>query len=390
MDFKNIVPADIKTVHDLAKLPVLTKNDVRKHQHDLLADNVASMKVSWAKTGGTTGEPMKIARNVDCVAMSAACMSRGLAWGGLTPELPRVRLFGGSLGLDRESFTKRVGTYLRRELFLAAFELRTDTIRMYVEKIRQSKSRFMIGYASAIFRFAKLAKEANEKIEFDAVFPTAELLLPEWKKTIRDVLKCEVLPYYGSGEVHSLGFCKPGSSCYFIPEEHSFIEILGPDGLGQEYGEGRFAVTDLDNYAMPIVRYVNGDAGKGCPAFGNYPFSRIERLDGRYNSLLMTDTGELISGVIGTHVFRHTTTVERYQIIQEEPLRVRIIIVPKGQFSDNDRALILSLFSQYLGNKVKISVETNQDIPVPPSGKSVFVINRCLEAKAAGNNAASV
>jgi phenylacetate-CoA ligase len=166
-----------------------------------------------------------------------------------------------------------------------------------------------------------------------------------------------------------------------VPDEHSLIEIFREDGAStQQYGEGRFLVTDLDNYAMPIIRYLNGDAGKLSPPSGAYPFTRIERLDGRCNSLLLTDTGELISGVISTRVFRSTTTVERFQIIQEEPLRINIRILPKTKLADTDRELILELFSRYLGSRMKIIIETVSDLPVPVSGKSVFVINRCLES----------
>ena len=113
---------------------------------------------------------------------------------------------------------------------------------------------------------------------------------------------------------------------------------------------------------------------------GHFPFSRIERLDGRYNSLLMTDTGDLISGVIGTHVFRHTSSVQSYRIIQEEPLRITIKMVPKdGEVSEDDERLVLGLFTKHLGSKMKINVEKVPSLPVPPSGKSVFVINHCLQ-----------
>jgi phenylacetate-CoA ligase len=177
-----------------------------------------------------------------------------------------------------------------------------------------------------------------------------------------------------------LGFSAPQTSGYLIPEEHALIEVMSGDAVGQLFGEGRFLVTDLDNYAMPIIRYANGDAGSISAADGHFPFSRIERLDGRYNSLLMTDSGDLISGVIGTHVFRHTLSVQSYRIIQEEPLKVVIKIVPKsGRISQDDRELIAHLFAKHLGNRMKITIETVPDLPVPPSGKSVFVQNHCLQ-----------
>jgi len=306
------------------------------------------------------------------------CHERGLKWGGMTVDEPRVSLFGGSLGIDKERVTARIGNLLRRELFIPAFELRADTVMPFFDIIRRSRYRFLLGYASAIYRFAVLAEEMNQKLVFDAVFPTAELLLPEWQEFIHKAFQCAVLPYYGCGEVNALGYQQLESTNYYIPEEHVFIEIMERQGQTRLFGDGGFVITDLDNYAMPLIRYVNGDAGKISAPDGHFPFSRIERLDGRYNSFLMKDTGELISGVIGTHVFRLFPSVQIYRIIQEEPLRLVIKIVPRSDFSEEDEDRISSLFGKYLGSRMKITIEKVRSLPIPPSGKSVFVVNHCI------------
>lgn len=379
MEKHRLKPGDIQRAEDLAKLPILSKDILRTHSKELLSTTISELKVTWTKTGGTTGEPIRVAKNRECQAWGSMCLQRGYKWGGLGVDEPRISLFGGSLGIDRISLVNRIGALFRRDLFLPAFELRRDTVSSYFNKIGRSKYRFLVGYASAIYRLAILAKEQNQNIAFTAVFPTAELLLPEWKEVIRETFKCAVLPFYGCGEVNSLGFSTPDSDGYLIPEEHALIEVSQSGGATQFSGEGRFLVTDLDNYAMPIIRYANGDAGKISPSNGHFPFRRIERLDGRYNSLLMTDTGDLISGVIGTHVFRHTTSVQSYRIIQEEPLRVVIKIVPKDDLTEGDTRLILNLFTKHLGKNMKVTIEKVPHLPVPPSGKSVFVINRCLQ-----------
>ncbi len=381
MDREKLRPGDIRSAADLAKLPLLTKETVRKHRDELMASNIQQMAVTWSKTGGTTGEPMRICRNVESGAWSSMCYERGLGWGGLGLEDPRIKLFGGSLGIDKKSFIENLGTRIRRDVFLPAFELRVDTAPTFFSNIRNSRSRFLIGYASAVFRLAKLAEEMNESIRFDAVFPTAELLLPEWEETIRRAFQCHVLPYYGSGEVGSLGYSRPDSSGYFIPEEHVVIQVLQKDGSTQLSGDGGFVITELDNYAMPLIRYVNGDAGKVSDSpGGGLPFSRIERLDGRYNSFLLTDTGDLISGVIGTHIFRHVPSVRTYRVIQESHLDVIIKIVPEVSYSRKDESLILDLFGKHLGKKTRIAIEQVSHIETPPSGKSVFVINKCLSS----------
>lgn len=377
MDRGKLRPGDIRSAADLVKLPLLTKDIVRKRRSELMASNIKQMTVRWSKTGGTTGEPMQICWNIERGGWANMCYERGLRWGGLGLDTPRISLFGGSLGIAKKSLMERVGTRVRGDLFLPAFELRADTAPTFFSRIRSSHSRFLIGYASAVFRLAKLAEEMNESIRFDAVFPTAELLLPDWEETIRNVFACHVLPYYGSGEVGSLGYSRPDSNGYFIPEEHVIIEVLQQGGSLS--GDGAFAITDLDNYAMPIIRYVNGDAGKVSDSSDSgLPFSRIERLDGRYNSFLLTDTGDLISGVIGTHIFRNVPSVRTYRIIQETPLDVTINIVPEASYSEKDENLILGLFAKHLGKKTRIVIQKVQHIEAPPSGKSVFVINRCL------------
>jgi phenylacetate-coenzyme A ligase PaaK-like adenylate-forming protein len=386
MDSRRLTPADIRGVADLGKLPPLTKATIRAHGADLMARTLRSTPY-WSKTGGTTGEPMRIAKTKECTAWEGMCFERGLSWGGLGVNEPRTFLKGGSLGLGRPTAASRAGRLLRRDLFLKAFELRDDTAGDYIRRIRASGHRFILGYASAIFRLATLSDRVGERIKLDAVFPTAEATQPEWEEVIRRAFQCAVLPYYGCGEVNSLAF-KPGDRLpYCISDEHAVIEIGEDRGESRLDGEGPFLVTDLDNYAMPLLRYRNGDAGKlRSHGDGDRPFTQIERLDGRYNSFLLTDKGELISGAIGPHVFREVRSVEKYQIVQEEPRRIVIRVVPAPEYSMTDEEFFVSLFSKYLGSGVRISVEQVQDISPPPSGKVVFVINRCLdEASVSGS-----
>jgi phenylacetate-CoA ligase len=380
MEEAKVRPEDIQCGEDLARLPILTKDILRKRSAELMAKNVSEMATAWNRTGGTTGEPIRVCKNRECNIWSSMCYERGIRWGGKPVDEPRVRLFGGTLGVGRTRFNSRLGNIFRRDLFIPAFELRRDNAIFYLDKVRRSACRFAVGYASALYRLATLSREFGKKIEFIAVFPTAELMLPEWEDAIRETFNCSVLPFYGCGEVNSLGFSTPESTGYLIPEEHALIEIMQNDGSTQLYGEGRFLVTDLDNYAMPIIRYVNGDAGEVSVPEGRFPYCRIERLDGRYNSLLMTDSGDLISGVIGTHVFRLTSSVKSYRIIQEEPLKITVKMVPKdGAISQDDELLVVDLFSKYLGKRMTVSLEKVQNLPVPPSGKSIFVVNKVLQ-----------
>ena len=107
MEERQMRPEEIRCAEDLEKLPVLTKDIVRNHTNQLLAKNVSDMTTTWTKTGGTTGEPMRICKNRECAAWSSMCIERGLGWGGKTIDEPMIRLFGGALGIDKTSVASR-------------------------------------------------------------------------------------------------------------------------------------------------------------------------------------------------------------------------------------------------------------------------------------------
>ena len=68
-DERGLKPGDIRTKEDLKKLPILTKADIRAHYEEIIADNAALYPHREAKTGGTTGEPMRYLRRGTGMAM---------------------------------------------------------------------------------------------------------------------------------------------------------------------------------------------------------------------------------------------------------------------------------------------------------------------------------
>lgn len=56
---RGLKPKDIQTREDLNKLPVLTKEDVRKHFKELMAKDFKKYKPILRYTSGSTGIPLK-------------------------------------------------------------------------------------------------------------------------------------------------------------------------------------------------------------------------------------------------------------------------------------------------------------------------------------------
>lgn len=391
MDEAGVGPHDVRELEDMRRLPVMTKSLLRMRGDGFRARDIPDGNVTIGKTGGTTGNPMRIPRDSQTADWGSACYLRGLAWGGLTLREKRVRLFGGSLGIGKPRPFEGMRNWLAGETILPAFEMGPHNVREYAETIRKSGARFLIGYSSACYLLASLVEQFSLGVTFSAVYPTAELLPDDWAETISRVLKARVLPYYGCGELNSLGYTCPEAreegTVYHTCDEHAIIEVEDDAGGTSLEGEGAFLITDLDNFATPIIRYRNGDAGHiarpGC-ACGR-TLGRILRIDGRINDLLVTTTGSRFSGVIATHAFRQIENVECCQIVQRAPGEVTIRVVRGAGYDPAvEEPKMRRIFGEHLGEGSRVAIEYVQEIAKTPAGKARFVINEFLSVSAAG------
>ena len=381
MDEHGVRAADIRGLADLPKLPILTKDTLRERAGELRFRG--DIPVETTTTGGTTGNPIKVVRDLAGSVWQRACYWRGFGWGGLRLGDPFVQLFGGTLGVASRRRLDRAKNWFSGKHFLPAFELGPHNAGQYLDAVRASGARFLVGYGSAAYILASHAERSGARIELDGVFPTAELLLDSWRETIARVFTPRVLPYYGCGEIQSLGYSCPEAEApvYHTCDEHSVIEVEGPDGGASLVGEGPFLVTDLDNHALPMIRYRNGDAGALAPpgcACGR-SLGRITRVDGRVNDVLYTTSGAAISGVIGTHTFKMVDGVEQFQIVQRRRGQVTIDIVRQAGYAPAiEEPKIDRIFRQHLGRDAEIEIRYVESIPRTAAGKARFMINEVV------------
>jgi phenylacetate-CoA ligase len=277
-----------------------------------------------------------------------------------------------------------LGAWLHGRVFLPAFELGPHCVQDYVMAIRRSGARFLNGYASACYMLAVLVDQAGLDLSFESVFTTAEMIPDQWTERIARVFSARVLPYYGCVEVNSVGFSCPAAPVYHISDEHVIVEVEDVSGQTGLEGAGAFLITDLDNRAMPLIRYRNGDAGRvegpGCPC--GRTLGRVSRLDGRVSDMLVTTAGARISGAIVPHALRLIANVGSYQLIQRAPgqATVRIVRAP-GYDRQAAEAELRRIFRQHLCAQADIEFEYVSSVPRTAAGKARFVINEYLAAQ---------
>ena len=262
---------------------------------------------------------------------------------------------------------------------MLAYELRQDSLDEYMDVIRRSGAQFITGYASCLCYLARMLSERGEKLNLTAAFTTSESLLPSWADTIRQAMNCKVYDYYGCGESNSLGFqCQEGNT-YHIPEEHVILEIESEDGQTDLLGKGGVLITDLDNYAMPLLRYRNGDyltiEDNTCSC--GRSLRLISKLEGRTSGFLLSASGELVSGGICDFIMSNVR-IEEFQVRQDSLNHILVLIVVRTTLTQEDEHHIRTSFSQYLGDQVNVDIQLVESIPRTRAQKLQTAVNELL------------
>jgi phenylacetate-CoA ligase len=166
-----------------------------------------------------------------------------------------------------------------------------------------------------------------------------------------------------------------------VAMENLIVELLvESDGRWRaaEPGEvGQVVITDLHNYGMPFIRYVNGDlavaARPGRCACGR-ALERLERVDGRTNDMLRDGEGRTIDAIFFGVMFSVLGgKVRQFQAVQRRDGSVRLRIVPTPEL---DRALLETIehnCRKFLRG-VPVEVELVDAIALGENGKRRVVV----------------
>jgi len=372
-------PNDVRSIDDFRKLPILTKEIIRKNCDAILAKNRERFQPRKKATGGSTGVSLKFF--IDRKSQSAhwAFMYRSWNVGGWEPGDRVVVLAGSSLYPSIAAFKKWWYVRLNNWLLLSAFKMSDTTMNEWVRMLRRFRAKFMYAYSSSAYLFAKYLERENIKdVSFKSVFTTAEVLHPHFRETIERVFSCEVFDIYGGTDGAGFAFeCEKHKGLHVV-SENSFIEILRDDVNVAEDGEvGEVISTDLFNYAMPFIRYKVGDisafhpnpcdCGRGLPL--------LENIKGRSCDFVIRKDGSKVHGEFFSHLLSKIKWILQYYIVQENASGLSIYIKPDGTAPRAEIRKISEFLSKNFDG-MDVNIVLTEKIPVTASGKFKFVVNK--------------
>jgi len=305
-----INPIKIDTLNVLNDLPQLTKENIKNNYDELLSNKFQRDELSWGQTGGSTGYPLTYAVDSKCRVKSRAAFYRGLTWSGWVPGDQVISFWGRPILKNfKNMFYSNLKSTILKYNHIDAHILSEECIEKYLCLINKKLPRIIIGYSSTLNLLSDYILKNSIDLKGEAllgVYSTAEMLLPPMKRNIENAFKTKVYNSYGSSEVQAIAdTCNKGNM-------HIHVErvILGKS-------ETSLTVTDLDNYAMPMIKYrINDQANFSkavvCNCGRNLPI--IKDLVGRSNLNILTKNGKIIHSEFFTHLFEQLDIFKNYDI----------------------------------------------------------------------------
>lgn len=366
--------SQIKTVDDLKKLPVLTKNLVKENQEELISNKFRKDTLKKQLTSGTTGTPLAIYQTEDSLSLQWAVFWRfrerfGVKYGD------RYLMFGARLPISQH---QQNPPYWRHDFFnnrvyLSTSHISEKNVRPIVHYLNSTEFRFFTGYPSAMANLAALMKENDLKLSNKPkmIFAASDALLKNHEQIISEVFGAPVTELYGNVEfAGTLSKCKQGR--FHTDYEHCYIEK-------QKVGEAdnhELILTGWGNQAMPFIRYKIGDYGIPCttPCECGRHSDTFATIDGRLEDYVITPDGRKLIGM--NQVFEYAEHALEIQLYQEEKREVIFRIVADQNFGDEDKKALEREFRRRAGHKIEIRFELVNSIERSSSGKFKAVVSK--------------
>jgi phenylacetate-CoA ligase len=135
---------------------------------------------------------------------------------------------------------------------------------LFINKINHFQPPLIKGYVGAIGHLANtIIEKGIDVFSPKAVSVTAAPLSQVQRKRIENAFHAPVYDQYAFSEIYWVAAqCSERKGLHvFSDSRHvEFINESGKPVLSDELG--RIVITDLENYAFPLIRYENGDLGR--------------------------------------------------------------------------------------------------------------------------------
>ena len=373
MDEMGVKPQDIKTLKDLAKLPFVTKQDMRDNYPFGLFAVPKEELVRIHASSGTTGKPTVVGYTQNDLDVWTECVSRIACMGGASKKDVAQICFG--YGMFTGAFGLHYGLEKVGATIVPSSTGNSEKQIMYMKDFGTS---LLVATPSYALRLAEVAasigvdpiKDLNVKIALVGSEMLTDAMRDEMHKYWgKDVL---VTSNYGMSELMGPGV---SGECEYMCGMHINEDFFIPEIINPETGEvlpegekGELVITCIKKEGLPLIRYRTKDLTRlfydKCKC--GRTFCRMENLSGRSDDMLKIRGVNVFPSQIEEVVLSFSELGPHYEIVVEregysDKLTIRVeLLKSTDSFSELERIAnaVKNKLKIVLGLDAKIKLES--------------------------------
>lgn len=359
------------TPTSFARWPVLRRADVQAQSQALQAQRLPAGHgaISWGSTTGSTGQPVRVAYTEAARMYHDASILRSQFW----YELDAAGKFAAIRpGARHESFPDwgPPASTVFDTGPSCSFSIASDP-RDQFEWLCAEDPDYLLSLGNNLGSLIEESIRTGRKPHrLRALLSFADRPPPGLREAARDVWDVPVFDTYSAAEFGTLALQCPSHDHLHVQSESVLLEVLRDDNTSCGPGEtGRVVVTDLHNFAMPLIRYELGDyaeAGGDCPCGRGLPM--LSRIAGRSSNMAVDPTGRRFWPLLSPKFWFDTPITQR-QLIQKSPQHIEVRYVAHNELDPQQREIVAAGLSRTLRYPFEYEFVRVPAIPRPPGGK---------------------
>lgn len=351
----------------LHAFPVATRPTIQRRPEAFHSAAFKGARLREVTTSGSSGRPMTVRQD-------RGKRSRSIADTIHANEMCGLFVGDPLLWMKAWGMHDTTGGLVRRAQNVTMFEVRgLDDARTQslVDTLRDRTVNGVLAYASALevlHRFIEARGIDARAFGLRVIISDSETLPRRVKRDLEATFGCPVADRYANEENGILALARPGDDQFRLNRASYVFEFLDlhtdePQRAGQL---ARVVITDLYNYAMPLIRYDTGDLAVAASNGDRGP-ATIERLEGRRMDLVHDTAGRVVSSTMLATAMDPFDRLSRYQLVQLDPHAFRLCVVGADGIYTSEQ--LTSALEALLGEGTRIVVDHVADIPAEASGK---------------------
>ena len=380
----NLRPEDIRTVDDLALLPLISGHDLASHPHRFQSSRFAPDDVLLTTSSGSTGHRKPVTYDHRTIVLSfAEGQRRRDVMAALLGQAHHARVLEFRIvgcAMDKMTNFAKDYTVVPRRLRANRLGVSPDVPpAKAAELINEFKPDLVHGYAAFVGAFFREAITRNLLTHRPTVvFHHSEKMPEPDQALIERELGATLVSSYAAAETLFIAWQCQARRGFHIDVDRVALRVVDRDGRTLPPGSrGEVVVSNLTNRATVLLNYRLGDlvtlSNAPCPCGRTLP--TLDSIDGRSDDVVLLPDGTWVHGRTICAVLMRIEGLVQVQLHQQDIGQFVIRAVPALAA---DRAALAARLGMELrclvGQDAAVAVDLVAVIPPEPSGKVRVVV----------------